>query len=255
MSREAKLTQTVLKALDVLECLASVDQPLNAAKVAQLCGLSRPTAYRLLATLQSRSYVRQTQDGHYDLGTNVLSLSKSFLDHLDLPELAKPILYELSQVSNETTHLGILDDMSILYIGKVESPQKVRLHSAIGTRNPLYSTAMGKAILAFLPVRQRNALLDRTTFTPHTANTITDPAVLLEHLERIQAQGFAIDDVESEEGIRCVAAPIFSLDGPAFAAVSISGPAYRLSIPKLIELSELVIKAANDISRQVGYVP
>ena len=119
MDREANLTQTVLKALDVLECLSAADHSLNVTKVAQVCGLSRPTTYRLLATLQSRNYVRQTQDGHYDLGTNVLSLSRSFLEHLDLPELARPILCELSQVSNETTHLGILDDVSILYVGKV----------------------------------------------------------------------------------------------------------------------------------------
>lgn len=255
MDREANLTQTVLKALDVLECLSSADQCLNVTEVAQECGLSRPTTYRLLATLQSRNYVRQTQDGHYDLGTNVLSLSKSYLEHLDLPELARPILCELSRVSNETTHLGILDDTSILYVGKVESPQTVRLHSAIGARKPVYSTAMGKAILAFLPIETRNTLLDRMNFLPHTPNTITDRAVLTEHLERICAEGFAIDDAESEEGIRCVAAPIFSLDGSAFAAISISGPAYRLSIPKLMELSESVVKAANDVSRQLGYVP
>ena len=255
MDRQANLTQTVLKALDVLECLSSADHSLNVTTVAEVCGLSRPTTYRLLATLQSRNYVRQTQDGHYDLGTNVLSLSRSYLEHLDLPKLARPILCELSQVSNETTHLGILDDASILYVGKVESPQTVRLHSAIGARNPVYSTAMGKAILAFLPIEKRNALLDRIDFLPHTPNTITDRAVLNEHLERIRAEGFATDDAESEEGIRCVAAPILGLDGSAFAAISISGPAYRLSIPKLIGLSELVVNAAGDVSRQLGYVP
>jgi IclR family acetate operon transcriptional repressor len=194
-----------------------------------------------------------TLDGHYDLGTNVLSLSKSLLEHLNLPEVAKPALQQLSQISNETTHLGLLDGTRMLYIGKVESSQTLRLHSAVGTRNSLYSTAMGKAILAFLTPKQRAALLDQITFTPYTPNTIADRAVLAVHLEEIRARGWAIDDMENEEGIRCIGAPIFNHEGLPFAALSISGPAYRLSISRLVELSQLVLEAAGAVSCQLGY--
>jgi IclR family acetate operon transcriptional repressor len=255
MTQGAYLTQTVLKALDVLECLASTDQPLTVPKLARLCGLSRPTAYRLLTTLQSRGYVMHTRDGHYDLGTNVLSLSKSLLEHLDLPEVAKPALQQLSQASDETTHLGLLDGARILYIGKVESSQTLRLHSAIGTRNSLYSTAMGKAILAFLAPEERAGLLDQITLVAYTPNTITDRSVLAGRLAEIRARGWAIDDTENEEGIRCIGAPIFNHEGRPVAALSISGPAYRLSISRLVEFSQLVLKAAGDVSFQLGYLP
>jgi IclR family KDG regulon transcriptional repressor len=238
-----------------MECLASTDRPLSTLEVAELCGLSRPTAYRFLTTLLARGYVASNQNGHYHLGTRVLTLSKGLLDRLDLTELDRPELRELSQASNETVHFAILDDTEMLYIDKVESSQPVRMHSTIGARNPLHCTAIGKAVLAFIPVEERNALLDRIAFIPRTPNTITDRAALAEHLELVYSRGFAIDDIENEEGIRCVGAPVFNHTGRVFAAISISGPAYRLSIPRLLELSTLVITAANAISNKLGYVP
>ena len=151
-SRKVNLTQSVLKALDTLECLASADQPLSAQEVARQCGMSRPTAYRLLTTLLARDYVTTAHDsGHYHIGAQVLSLSKSFLDRLDLPELAKAHMRQIGQVSRETVHLAVLDGTDMLYVGKVDGSQSVRMHCTLGTRNPLYCTAMGKAVLAFLP--------------------------------------------------------------------------------------------------------
>jgi DNA-binding IclR family transcriptional regulator len=133
-SHGVNLTQSVLKTLDILDCLASSQQPLSTQEVAQQCGLSRPTAYRHLVTLLTRDYVATSQDGGgFQIGARVLSLGKSFLDRLDLPDIAKPDMRELSQVSNETVYLGILDGTEILYVGKVESPQQVRMHCVIGT--------------------------------------------------------------------------------------------------------------------------
>ena len=252
---ESNLSQTVLKAFGILECLADTGRSLSASEVARLCGVSRPTAYRLLSTLVSRGYVINSQDSGYRLGTRVLSLSKNFIESLDLPQLVKPYLRELNKASDETTYISVLDDTEILYVGMVESTQSVRMYCAIGTRNPLYCSSMGKAILAFLPAEERNALLDRITLTPRTANTITDKAELSKELERIRVQGFAIDNVEIEEGVRCVGAPVFNYMGQVFAAVSISGPAYRLSVDRLKELSKLVIRATTAISSNLGYVP
>lgn len=255
-SREVNLTQSVLKALDVLECLASAEQPLSAQEVAQRCSLSRPTAYRHLITLLTRDYVTNCEDDrYYQIGPKVLELSKSFLDRLDLLELAKTSMRELSRTSQETIHLTVLDGTEILYVAKVDGPQSVRMYSAIGTRNPLYCTAMGKAILAFLPPEKRTALLDQTTLAPRTANTITDRTALDQHLELVRSQGFAIDDVEFEEGIRCLGAPIFNHTGRVTAAISISGPAYRLSNSRLQELSGQVVETSEAISVKLGYLP
>ena len=252
---QANVSQTVLKAIDVLECIATAKDPLSAPEVAQQCGLSRPTAYRLLTTLQSRGYIANEQTGLYHLGMSVLNLSKNLLDHLDLRDLAKPYLSELSRNSHETTHLGILDDLAVYYVEKVESSQAVRMTSVIGASNPLHCTAMGKAILAFLPEEQRTALVKRIDFEARTPQTITDIATLNKYLETVREQGFAIDDMEDVEGIRCIGAPIFNHEGIAFAAISVSGPAYRLSIARLTELSNSVLNAAKKISSQLGYTP
>ena len=252
---EANLTQTVLKALDVLECVAFADRPLSAPEVARLCGMSRPTAYRLLTTLQSRGYLTIVEDGNYWLGTRILNVSRSLLDSLDLLDLSKPDLRSLSEMANETVHLAILDDLEMLYVDKIESSQSVRMYSKVGTRNPLYCTAMGKAILAFLPSEERNRLLEHTTLAPRTDKTITDKGALLENLKWVREKGFAFDDLESEEGVRCVGSPILNHTGRAFAAVSVSGPAYRLSVDRLQEVAPLVVDAARRISIKLGYSP
>lgn len=252
---ESNLSQTVLKALDILECVADADRPLSAAAVAKRCEVSRPTAHRLLCTLAERGYVAHVAGSAYRLGTQVLSLSKKVLDSLDLPELAKPHMRKLSDVANETVHLSILDNTEILYIAKVESSQSVRMASTIGARNKLHCTAMGKAILAFLPGADQAKLIEQLKLTNCTAAAITDQAALVEELARVRAQKFAIDDEESEDGVRCVGAPIFDHTGRVFAAISISGPAYRLSRSRLNALSSLVIEAAQAISGTLGYVP
>jgi IclR family KDG regulon transcriptional repressor len=161
---------------------------------------------------------------------------------------------ELSQISDETVHLAILDGTDMLYVGKMDSPMSVRMHSVIGARNAIYCTAMGKAVLAFLPSEQRTALLDQVAITRRTPNTITDRAALTEHLELVRVQGYAIDDIENEEGIRCVGAPIFDHRGHPVAAISISGPAYRLSNSRLEELSQPVAQAGLEISSKLGYL-
>jgi DNA-binding IclR family transcriptional regulator len=255
-NREANLTLSVLKALNILECLASAEQPLSAQEVAQQCDIPRPTAYRLLTTLFTRGYVATNPDsGHYQIGAKALILGKSFLDRLDLGAIAKTYMAELSRVSGETVHLAIRDGTEMLYVRKTDSPQSVRMHSAIGTRSALYCTAMGKAVLAFLPTEERNALIDQITLAPRTPNTITDRAMLECHLHVVRSQGFAIDDIENEEGIRCMGAPIFDHTGRVMGAISVSGPAYRLSNSRLEELSGPVMEACNAISRELGYVP
>lgn len=254
-THQSNLTRTVLKALDVLEILASAEEPLSPAEVARRSGQSRPTAYRLLTTLQHRNYVTGDGDGHYRLGTRILTLSKRVMDAIDFHQVANPELNELTRISNETTHFAILDETKALYVDKVESPQPVRMHSTIGTRNPLHCTAVGKVMLAFLPADERGELLDRMTLTRRTPNTITGRAALKEHLEQVRSQGFATDDIENEEGIRCVAAPVFNHEGHVLGAISISGPAYRISNSNLKEFSKLVIHATEAVSRKMGYLP
>jgi DNA-binding IclR family transcriptional regulator len=127
--------------------------------------------------------------------------------------------------------------------------------STIGTRSHLHSTAMGKAILAFLPDEERSMLVERLVLTSCTEATITEQALLVKELANVRKQGFAIDNEENEAGVRCVGAPIFDHTGYVFAAISISGPAYRLSLARLKALSRPLIEATDAISARVGHVP
>src|SRR5690349_7132673 len=155
--RDTNVSGPVIKALDVLDCLAKYSRPMSTQELDKACSMSRPPACRLLTTLRSRSFVRTDGNYNYLLGTRLLSLGKIVLESIDLGELARPHLHDLCSVSNETANLSIVDGAELLYIGKEESPENARtpvfvqLRSKVGTRITLHSSAMGKAILANLP--------------------------------------------------------------------------------------------------------
>lgn len=253
MRNESILSHTVLKALDVLECVANGNEPLSAQQVARVCKISRPTAYRLLSTLVSRGYVA-AEGARFRLGTQALSLSHKVLASSDLPEVARAPMRQLSDLTSETVNLSIREGAEILYLAQVEGPQSIRMMCTIGTRNHLHSTSMGKALLAFLPDEEQILLVEKLVLIPCTAATITRRDFLTKELANVRKQGFAIDNEESEAGVRCVGAPIFDHTGRAFAAISISGPAYRLSVTQLKALSRPLIEAARVISARLGYV-
>ncbi len=257
---DANYSGTVIKALDILACLADHQHPMTAQAIAKACSISRPTAYRLLATLGSRGFVRTDGNYQYSLGTRLLSLGRIVLNSIDLPELARPYLFELCSISNETANLSIMDETELLYIGKEESlhtAQKqvfVNMRSDVGTRIMPHCSAMGKAILAYLSPTALDALLQKSLpLKVYTAHTIIDPEVLQHELVQIRQQGYAIDDREVDDGTRCVAAPIFDNSGQVAAAMSIAGPTYRLKLDRLHELSPEVRRVALALSRQLGY--
>lgn len=252
-------SQTVLKALDVLDCLATARRPLSAPEIAKLCQISRPTAYRLLTTLMARGYVMVDEDYNYSLGTKILELARVVLDTMNLPKMAQPYLHELSQLSQETAFMSVLDDTKILYIAKEESPQvqasqAFQMRSNVGTRLDLHMSAMGKAILANLPADERSALLARLPLTRYTSHTITDRDALIKELEQTRCRGYAIDDCEGDDWIRCVAAPVYDSGGRVLGAISIAGPAHRMTLEYIQHLSGDVMRVAQELSRQLGRV-
>lgn len=172
-------SQTVLKSLDVLDCLAAAQRSLSAPEIARLCQMPRPTIYRLLTTLMARDYVMVDENYNYWLGTKILGLARVVLDTMNLPKLAQPYPHKLSQLSQETAFMSILDDTKILYIAKEENPQvqdslAFQMRSNVGTRIDLHLSAMGKAILANLPADERRALLTKLRLPCYTNHTITD---------------------------------------------------------------------------------
>jgi IclR family transcriptional regulator, KDG regulon repressor len=247
---DASCSRTVMRALAVLDCLAENRTPLSVLQVSQAIGVSRSTAYRLLRTLQTAGYVCDSASApdKFQFGPKVLRLATVFIDSLGLRDVARPHLIKLRDLSGETVHLVIPHAGDVVYIDKVETLLSVRMHSVVGGISPMYCTAVGKAILAFLPGSEVDAIVQRG-LPRRTPNTIVDAQALKEHLAQVRAQGFAIDEIENEDGIRCVGAPVCNHLGLPIAAISISGPAYRLSLEHCLSLADALKQTAAAVLR------
>lgn len=224
----------------------------------ELCaevGLHRTTMFRILATLQARGFItRDEQSGRYQIGLRVLGLASGLLRRLDIRQIARPILQDVRQRTQELVYLTVLDKGEVVTVEAFDSDQVISLRADIGDRRPAYCSASGKAILAHLPTAEVDAIL-AAGMPALTQRTITSPVVMHHHLPEIRARGFAYDDEERMEGLRCVAAPIFGVDGNVLGATSIAVPLMRAPWPRLQELGQEIAVAAAAISRQLGYVP
>jgi len=173
------------------------------------------------------------------------------VDFVKSPKLAQ-FRWSCNQ-GNETVHLGVLEEGDVLYLAKEESSQTIRMCSYVGKRAPLHCTALGKVLLAFLPEEERKKILEQKELPRLTDNTITDRNKLEKELSKIQKQGFALDQEENEKDVRCIAAPIRNYQGRVIAAVSISGPAFRIDKKVQNNLKEALIETSTKISKRLGY--
>lgn len=253
LGRKDQGVRAALHILDILDYLVSCRGEAGVTEVAQALGVHKSTASRLLAAMEARRYVsRNGTTGKYSLGMRLVELSKVKLEQLDLRTHARPFLEELVRATGETAHLAILDQGEVVYIDKVDTPQTLMMRSRIGYRISPHCTALGKAILAFLPPDAADALIRGRDLARFTPNTITDPPTIREHLHRVRAQGFAIDDEEHEEGIRCAAAAIVDYAGRVAGAISVSGPTFRVSRQRIEEFGGLVRDACRRLSVSLG---
>lgn len=256
MSRNTpkNLSQTVMKALTVLEYIAEGGREMGVNEVARGLEMDSSTAYRLMATLNVRGYLRQDPNTNkYRVGPRVLFLYSAMQDVLELRRLALPYLNRLVEETEETAHLLVLQGAEGVYVERVDSPQTVRMVSYVGKQEMLHCSSVGKAILAHLPDEEVDWILKVRGLPRITENTITDPERLKEQLSEVRKLGYAIDDMEGEESVRCVGAPIFDLTGNPIAAISVAGPAFRTDFDRLRSFAPLVIEAARAISRELGF--
>jgi IclR family KDG regulon transcriptional repressor len=257
-SKPSNLVQTIERASSILDILGQSSQGISIRELSNKIKLPKGTTHRLLSSLSYFGYVRQdpkTRD--YFLGFKLVDLGQLLLSQLDLRKEAEPFLRVLAERTRETVHLVFLDQDEIVYIDKVETdqhPSGLRMASRVGLRNPAHSCAVGKVLLSYLSEEELSRLIKKKGLAKRTENTITDPAQLKEHLKTVRTQGYATDDEENEKGIRCAAAPIFDEGGKAIAAISISGPAFRVT-KKIIQesLKKKVIETASNISRRIGF--
>jgi DNA-binding IclR family transcriptional regulator len=254
---EIKPAKAVHKTIGLLEALA-LQKELGVTDLADRAGMHKSTVHRFLNALKDLGYVRQSDSNEkYSLTLKLFELGSSVLGRMELWEQAHPILELLAEQTRETVHLAVLDDGRLVYLGKFESTQALRvsMSSRIGQSAPTYCTGVGKLLLAHLPPDQVERILDREGLKRFTEHTITDRCLLAKELANIRQQGFAFDDEEHEVGVRCVAAPVRNNQGATIAALSISIPTVRMPDGEITRFRELVTQAAEEISKKMGAVP
>lgn len=252
MNHSPKNIQSVERALAVLELLAKRES-MGLSQLAQESGLNKATVYRLLATMQRRGFVRQSRENaRYSLGWRVVELAGRLLEGAEVVRAAHGRLERLAAATQEAAHLGVLDGTSVVYIAKVDSPLPIRIASRIGARVGIHCTALGKAILAWMDHSEAEVLLRTEPLARRTPRTKTDLDAVLAELVITRRRGFSLDEEENEPGIICLAAPILDNTGRVCAAVSISGPEFRVDREDLPAIARLVQRCAEEISADLG---
>src|SRR5262249_44135097 len=217
--------QSIERAFDLLEMLADAGGALGLSELATISGLPLPTVHRLMRTLVNRGYVRQEASRRYTLGSRLIRLGE--ISSRMLGTWLRPFLTQLVRTTGETANLAMLDGDEGVSVAQVPTPPSMRMFTERGRRVRPHCTAVGKALLAELPPGEARALLERDGMPAYTPTTITDPDLLIAHLEVIRKQGFAVDEGEQEVGVRCFAVAV--PDAPGSLAISTSGPQTRMT--------------------------
>lgn len=251
------ILSTLDKGLHILEVLggANMGRGASLTELSRAVGMHRTTLLRILTTLQARGFVQRDRvTDHYRIGIKMLSLTASLLRNLDVREIARPHLHALCQHTEELVLLTVLDEGAVVTVEQLEGAHTISLRTELGARRPAYCTASGKVFLAYAEPDAVARIL-AGEMPPVTPRTITTPAAMAHHLEAVRERGYAWDDEERIEGVRCVAAPVFDFEGRAVAAVSVATPSLRTPWSRLRELGVAAGVASAAISRDLGYCP
>ena len=246
--------KSVIKAFLIMEELDKAGE-LSIGELSERLRMDKATVHRLINTIKNAGYVNQNLDSKkYSNSLKLLAMGNRVMDETGIKHISSPFLAELAERTGETINLGVRVGNKIIYADKRESSSTIKVGLGIGTDAPSYCSGLGKAILAFTPNDELQEVLESISFEKYTDSTITDMALLKEELKIIREQGYSIDDEEYVIGLICIAAPIFDYHGNPTAAISVSSPKYRFNIDQHLEFySELVVEAAYNISKKLGY--
>jgi DNA-binding IclR family transcriptional regulator len=253
--KPAYKVQVLDRAINILEFIGR--QSSGEAGLPELSAamkLHKTTTHRIAHVLESRGLLRRGIDSNrYRLGLHLYDLGCQALDHVNLRDEARPLMTRAAAEVGETVHLALLDRAEVLYIERVEAQRSLTMGSKLGARNPVYCTALGKAILAFTSQAEMDPIFAGSRMEARTRNTITNMPALKRELARVKARGYAIDDEEIEVGIRCIAAPILNTSNHAVAAVSVSGPSSRITPGRYQAVGETLLKTAQELAIRLGH--
>jgi DNA-binding IclR family transcriptional regulator len=257
-SKPNNLVQTIERVSLILEMVGQAPHGMSIRDLSSGLNLPKGTIHRILSSLSYFGYIRQDPETKlYFLGLKLMDLNAQLGNQLDFRKVAEPILRDLAEKTKQTVHLVILDRDEVVYVDKIETQQPaggLRMASRMGSRNPIHSSAVGKILLSHFPEEAWEDFLRNKGLPRRTANTITDPESFRDHLKTVRRQGYAVDDEENEQGIRCVGAPIFDGRGRPVAAISVSGSVFQVTKKAVHDLMKgEVMAAAAEISRRLGF--
>jgi DNA-binding IclR family transcriptional regulator len=251
---ERYVVRAIDRALTILVLLARTPTGMDASALARGAELHVSTVFRILQTLKLRNFVVEAPGGLYRIGPKAFEVGSSFLRSTSLQSEGQVIVERLSEETGETASLGILDSDEVFYLAIAHGQRELGIQSNVGTRHPVYCTALGKVLLADLGWPEAHALLSRIERTRMTVNTIVDLGKLREELVKVAGQGYALDAEERAIGVRAVGAPVRDFSGRVVAAVSAAGPAFRIAGANHELLIAQVQKLAAEFSHRLGYV-
>jgi IclR family acetate operon transcriptional repressor len=246
--------QALDRGLALLEIIAQADG-LSLTGIAQRAGIAASTAHRILATLKAAGFVQCDETrGCYLIGVKAFKVGSAFLRNRKLVDVARGVMRDLMTASGETTSLGIENDGYVVFVSQLESHHAIRAFHRPGALGPMHATSLGKAILAGLPEAEVRKILHRVGLPRFTESTLVDPQALLADLAQARRRGWAVDDQEKADGMRCAGAPVFNEHGEVIGALSVSGPTVRITHERLGELGPMVKRAALELTDRVGGV-
>jgi IclR family KDG regulon transcriptional repressor len=259
-SKSDYVIQTVSHALRLFEEFRTEDE-LGVTELSRRLNLHKNNVFRLLATLEQRGYIEQSSaNERYRLGAKCLELGETYCRSHSLLEQARPILRSLAGEVGETVHLAQMSSFEVVHVDAQVYHQPILTPSRVGQRLPIHCTALGKVLLGLAPEHCRQtfdeAVAAGREISPRTPATIIDSTKLFEHVRTVAGQGYALDLEECEEGLSCAAAPVYDRTGLVVAALSASGPSFRLGTDELLrDIVPRVTASADRLSRDLGYSP
>jgi len=244
---------SVSTSIRLLKAFSEEQVEIGISDLAKRLGVAKSTVHRLAVTLVAGGMLEQNPDtGKYRLGIALFRLGSLVRQRMTISNEARPLLRDLREKVNETVHLAVLDGSEIMYVFNLESTHALRMRSDVGVRKPAHCTAEGQAILAFQPAEVFERVVDHG-LVARTPQTVTEPQALRKVLDSVRARGCAIEDEESELGMRCIAAPLRNDAGEVVAAIGLGGPVSRLSKKALATYIPHVIETAAAISARLGH--
>jgi DNA-binding IclR family transcriptional regulator len=248
------MIQSLRRGLEVLEFMAGRGGAATVSEAARFLDVDRSTSSRLLATLEGRGFVaRGSETQAYRLGSKLLVLSKVLLDSLSVASASQDDIQALADRTGEAAHVAILVGQEAVFVNHVDGHEALTISTSVGDRDPLYCTAIGRALLLGMPDAGVRALLRGVKLIPYTRKTTTTIVGVLERLRAFRAQGYAFDDEERHAGVQCLAAPVRDHHGDVVGAIGISAPTLRVVKAGENVFAEAVLEAARSLSARLGF--